>query len=97
MSHALMQPMSAWAADISNAVSALAAFSQASNPESNIHTQQCWKRSDAPDYVHVARQKILEATAKIQQAVIQPEEFLQQLAVHVSVQTLFTLLVLLRM
>lgn len=72
-----------WASDIGTAVATMAAYARAVGLAADTHTREVCIPPEAPHYVHAARNIVLDATTKMQREVIEPEEYLQTLAIDV--------------
>ena len=76
-----------WAAEVSAAATTIATYYSSAGIAAQAQESQSWSANDAPQSVQAARNILLNTTAKIQQAIIEPEEYLQKLAINVSSPT----------
>jgi hypothetical protein len=96
-------PLEQWAEEISAAVTTLAAYSRTAGllpqlePPLDLEMRRLRIPPEAPQHVHTARRTILNTTTKIQQLMIEPEEYLQRLAVYVRLPHFIQPLVILSM
>ena len=79
----LNSPLEKWAAEVSAAATTLATFYRTAGSIAQVHTPYSWTPPDAPQNVQAARSTLLNTTTKIQQAIVEPGEYLQRLAVNV--------------
>lgn len=73
-----------WAAEVSAAAKTMATFYSTAGIAAQVQESQSWTANDAPQSVQAARNILEEITAKIQQAIIEPEEYLRRLAINVG-------------
>jgi GH25 family lysozyme M1 (1,4-beta-N-acetylmuramidase) len=73
-----------WAAEVSAAAKTMATYYSTAGIAANVQESQSWTANDVPQNVQAARDTLLDTTAKIQQAIIEPEEYLRRLAINVG-------------
>jgi hypothetical protein len=79
----LNSPLEQWAAEVGAAASTLATYYRTAGSIAQLHTPYSWTPPDAPQNVQATRSTLLNTTTKIQQAIVEPGEYLQRLAVNV--------------
>lgn len=75
-------PLEQWAAEMSAAATTLATYYRTAGIVTLGQTLHSSIPPEAPQHVHTARNILLNTTTKVQQAIIEPGEYLQRLAVN---------------